>query len=210
MRKIVTLLAGLLCAVALWAQETPEQILNKLDAWMDRAETEGLSMTMDMKIPILGTFSTRVSELGQKTRLEMEAKGITIIDWEDGKTSWSYKSKNNEITIKNEKPDASSDADDGLSMMDGITDGYDVVLEKETADVWYFLCKKQKTNKDKDAPKKMNVSVKKGTYALDRFQASMSGVTITIYDMSIGVKEEDVTFDISRYPNAKIVDERNK
>ena len=95
-------------------------------------------------------------------------------------------------------------------MMDGITHGYDVVLEKETADVWYFLCKKQKTNKDKDAPKKMNVSVKKGTYALDRFQASMSGVTITIYDMSIGVKEEDVTFDISRYPNAKIVDERNK
>ena len=165
---------------------------------------------MDMKIPILGTFSTRVSELGQKTRLEMEAKGIKIIDWEDGKTSWSYNSKNNEITIKNEKPDASSDADDGLSMMDGITDGYDVVLEKETADVWYFLCKKQKTNKDKDAPKKMNVSVKKGTYALDRFQASMSGVTITIYDMSIGVKEEDVTFDISRYPNAKIVDERNK
>ena len=63
------------------------------------------------------------------------------------------------ITIEDSKTgSSSSEADDNLGLAKGVTDGYDAVLKSETADAWFFECKKQKSNKDKDAPKKMDIS----------------------------------------------------
>lgn len=41
---------------------------------------------------------------------------------------------------------------------------------------------------------------------VDRFEKE--GVRVTMRDFAIGVTEEEVRFDPSKYPNAKIVDKR--
>jgi outer membrane lipoprotein-sorting protein len=93
-------------------------------------------------------------------------------------------------------------------MFSGITDGYDVTLKKETADAWYFLCKKSKTNTDKDDPKSIDLVVAKGTYYPVSLKAKLSGVTMTLRDVSFGVTEQQVTFNPKDYPTATIVDKR--
>lgn len=53
-----------------------------------RFDTEGFSMVMDMKIPIMGTFSTKMFSLGKKYKAELDVKGETAITWSDGVTDW--------------------------------------------------------------------------------------------------------------------------
>ena len=93
-------------------------------------------------------------------------------------------------------------------MLSGVTDGYDVSLKNETSEVWNFVCKKSKSNKNKDDPKTMEVSVSKKNYQPTRLSAKASGITITMRDFAFDVTEKDVTFRQSYYPGATIVDKR--
>ena len=95
-------------------------------------------------------------------------------------------------------------------MFSGVADGYDVSIKKDTDRAWYIQCKKSKTNTNKDDPKNMEIVVAKGTYMPVSLSAKMSGVTMTMKDISYGVKEADVTFDISKFPNATVVDKRGE
>ena len=95
-------------------------------------------------------------------------------------------------------------------MFSGVADGYDVFIKKDTDRAWYIQCKKSKTNTNKDDPKNMEIVVAKGTYMPVSLSAKMSGVTMTMKDISYGVKEADVTFDISKFPNATVVDKRGE
>ena len=93
-------------------------------------------------------------------------------------------------------------------MFSGITEGYDVKIDKETATEWHIRCKRSKSNPDKDAPKRMDLVVAKGTYWPVSLTTSLTAATVTMRDLSYGVSEAQVTFDPKEFPNATIVDKR--
>ena len=139
----------------------------------------------------------------------MKAMGRELIIWTDGKCSWSYDAKENTIVIEDEL--GGTNDDNGLNMMDGLTDGYDVKLDKESEKAWLFVCRKLKDNPDKDAPKKMEITIRKSDYSLGQLKTSMKGVTLILSNISIGgINEASVTFDASKYPDATIEDKRGK
>ena len=208
MKKVLfSLFAMLLAASALLAQ-TQEEILAKMNQECDRFETEGFSVVMDMKLPILGTFSTQMYTLGDKFKGVVNAKGETSIMWSDSITDWDYDVSKNELTITNAKPSEDTEADDNVKVLKNVTEGYDVKLKKETAEAWYFVCTKSKDNTNKDDPKKMDLVVSKATYLPVSTTIKEKGVTVTMRDFAIGVSEEQVTFDPAKYANAKIIDKR--
>ena len=208
MKKLLSIIFFVVMAVVAVAQ-TPEEIISRMEAEMAKHdEKEGLAMTMDMKIPILGTFSSRTYTLGDKYRIEVSEDGKQTISWSDGKTDWTYSSEKNEIEIKKHEVKEKTETEGDAKMFSGITDGYDVKLDKETSDSWQFLCKRSKSNPDKDAPKKMTLIVAKGTYMPISLSAKVSAITITMRDLSYGVTEEQVTFNPKNYPTATIVDKR--
>lgn len=212
MKKYYFLLLAMLMGLTVTAQ-TPHEILEKMSRAMDYDKSVGMAMTMDMKIPILGTYSTRTYTLGDKMRMEVTAKGKKGIVWEDGNIAYSYDASKNTITITEFKAQGgggSTDDDDGLGMALSVTKGYDVKLLRETDEYWEFRCNKRKDNTNKDAPKQIDLSVRKGSYFLREMKTSMRGVTVTMRDFVLGVKEEDVTFDINQYKGAKIVDKRGE
>lgn len=205
MKRLIALFALFAWAIPALAQ-TPEEILSRMEAEVSQHESDGVIMTIDIKIPLLGTLSTTAWSLGDKMRGEISMGGERTIVWSDGVTQWSYTPKENTIEIEHDKPKASNEADS--EMFKGITEGYDVSIKKETDEAWYFLCKKSKNNKEKDDPKKMEVVISKSTYFPISLSAKLRGVTTTIRNIGFGVKEEQVTFNIDRYPGAKIVDKR--
>ena len=208
MKRIVLFLAALLASAAMMSAQTPEEIIKRMDEVMEKADKSGMAMTMDITMPIIGKASTRMYMVGEKTRADMSYKDKTGTVWMDETTSWDYDPAKNEITIENRKPsDNKSDADNA-EMLKGITEGYDVTLTNETADAWYFDCKKSKSNTNKDDPKKMKLVVAKGSYLPIELTAKMKGVTVSIKDVTFDVKESDVTYDPNKFPGAKITDKR--
>ena len=189
--------------------QTPQEIVSRMEAEMDKHdESEGIAMTMDIKIIIVGTISSRSYVLGDKMRVEASRDGNQFITWSDGKTDWNYDSGKNEIEITNAKPREKSETEGDTKLFDGITDGYDVKIDKETATEWHIRCKRLKSNPDKDAPKKMDLVISKGTYWPVSLSTSVTGASVTMRNISFGATEKQVTFDAKDYPNAKIIDKR--
>ena len=206
MRRFFTLVASLTLSVTSFAQSAQE-IISRMEAVMEKHDAEGMIMTVDVKIPIIGTMTTKSYMLDDKMLMEASMMGVDILTWTDGTTQWVYNSKSKEIEISNDTGSDSSDGGDA-EMFEGITDGYDVSISKQTADAWYISCKKSKSNKDKDDPKSMDLVVFKKDYSPISLSASMSGVKMTMRDISYGVSESKVTFNPADYPGAKIIDKR--
>lgn len=206
MKKLFSILFTFFALATIVVAQTPQEIVSKMESEIDKHENEGVIMSVDVKIPILGTMSTKSYTLGDKSRVEANWMGYTIITWIQGATQWEYNSKTNEVEISTIQEKAGSN--DDLEMFQGITDGYDVSIDKETSDAWYLYCKKSKSNPDKDAPKRMDLVVAKGTYMPMSLSAKMNGSKMTLYDFSFGVTEKQVTFNPADYPNAKIKDLR--
>lgn len=202
-RLIFVILASVALAFGASAQ-TAEEIVARMDKETEKGETQGLSMVMSMKLPVLGEFSTLIKARGDYSKAESTVKGEKVIIWSDSKTNWTYTPKNNELEITNSKGDDGNDAD----LAKGITSGYDVSIKKETADTWEIKCVKQKTNPDKDDPKTMDLVVSKKNYMIVRLVAKVKMVTITLRDFSIGVSLDEVKFDPSAFKDAKVVDKR--
>ena len=196
--------AAMMSVITLFAQST-EEIISRMDAEFEKHRNEGMVMTMDMKIILVGNISTQIMSLGDKYCGRV-ADASTVI-WGDGETTWTYNAEKNELTIENASKNSGveSNADD---MFSGITKGYDVKLQSETDKAWYFKCKKSRSNKDKDDPKKMDLVVEKGTYYPISLTAKAAIANISIHDVSFGVTEEQVTYNPAAYPNAKIIDKR--
>lgn len=206
-KTIITLFAVLMAATTIWAQ-TPEEIIAKMDQEVARFEKEGVNVIMDIRIPLLGTYSTEMHILGNLYKAILNVKDKTVITWSDSITTWDYDSSENQLTISPAKKTEDTEAKSNMKMLDGVTEGYDVKLKKETDQAWEFVCTKSKTNTKKDDPKKMNLIVSKTTYLPISVSVSEKGVKITMRDFAIGVTEESVRFDSSKYQNAKIVDKR--
>ena len=208
MKRILALLTACVLAVAAYAQ-TAEEILAKMEEVMDQVgEDSGLRMTMDIKIPILGTMSSKAWALGDKMRMEAEMMGKKLITWQDGKTEWTYDSDENTITIENQDQTKKSDEKENMKMFQSATEGYDVSISKENATSWTIKCKKNRSNTNKDDPKNMELVVAKGTYYPMSLSAKVDLVTVTMHDLSFNVTEKDVTFNQANYPTARIIDKR--
>lgn len=205
--KTLLLLAVLLMGGVAFAQ-TPEEILTRMEKAMEASETEGLSMVVDMKVPIIGTTPTTIQMLGEKSRMETKLLGKRLIMWTDGQTDWEYDERNNAIEISKNTLSGSSEAQENAEMFEGIGDGYDLSIQKETPEAWYIRCKKSKDNPEEDVPKSMDLVVAKGTYFPVSLKTKVSGVTVYIHNMRLGVSEKDVTFRLEDFPGAKVVDKR--
>ena len=208
MKKLIAIISFIALATTAMAQ-TAEEIVSRMNAEISKHnESEGFAITMDMKIILVGTISSRSYILGDKMRIEANKDGKDFVTWSDGKTEWSYDSETNEIEIKNAKPKEKSDKDSNTKMFKDVTEGYDVRIDKETATEWHIRCKRSKSNPDKDAPKRMDLVVAKGTYWPVSLTTSVTAASVTLRDISFGVTESQVTFNEKDYPGAKIVDKR--
>ena len=208
MKRILALLTAFVLAVAAYAQ-TAEEIVAKMDEAMSQvSEENGFRMTMDLKIPILGTMSTNAWTRGDKMRMEAKMMGKQLITWQDGETEWTYDADENTITIENQDKTKKSDEKENMKMFQSATEGYDVSIAKENADSWTIKCKKNRSNTNKDDPKNMEIVVAKGTYYPMSLSAKVDMVTVKLRDLQFNVSEKDVTFNKADYPGATIIDKR--
>ena len=208
MKKLIAIISFIALATTAMAQ-TAEEIVSRMEAEMSKHnESEGFAMTMDIKMIIIGTMSSRSYVLGDKMRIEANRDGKDFVTWSDGKTEWSYDSEKNEIEITNAKPKEKTNTDGDTKLFKDITDGYDIKINKETATEWHIRCKRSRSNPDKDAPKRMDLVVAKETYWPVSLSTSVTAASVTMRDISFGVTEEQVTFNPKEFPQATIVDNR--
>lgn len=205
MKAFFTTVLSLFVAAASFGQ-TAHDIVTRMDQVMAQHKDDGVEMTFEMKMPIVGTVSTKSYVVGNKYRLEIERDGEVTTAWSDGTTVWTYTPSEKKIEIDNAAP--ATNPDGNAEMLEGITAGYDVSISKQTADAWYIKCKKSKTNTDKDDPNTMDLVVDKATYLPKSLSAKVSLVTVTIKDLKYGVKESDVLFNPANYPGVQMVDKR--
>ena len=207
MKRFIALLAAFILAVAAFAQ-TPEEIITRMEEELDKLQVDGIVMTMDIKIPILGTMSSKAWNRGEKTRIEGTLAGVKIVTFIDGDTEWEYNSKENQIRIKPHDTGKVSQEESNAKLFDAVAEGYDVSLKKETPAEWHIHCKKSRNNPNKDDPSTMELVVAKGTYFPVSLSAKVSVITVTIRDLGFNVTEKDVTFNPADFPGATIIDER--
>jgi outer membrane lipoprotein-sorting protein len=208
MKRILALLTASVLAMAAYAQ-TAEEIIAKMDEVMSQVgEENGFRMTMDLKIPLLGTLSTNAWALGDKMRMEAAMMGKNLVTWQDGETEWTYDADENTITIENQDKTKKSDEKENMKMFQSATEGYDVSIAKENADSWTIKCRKNRSNTNKDDPKNMEIVVAKETYYPMSLSAKVDLVTVTMRNLQFNVSEKDVTFNKADYPSATIIDKR--
>ncbi len=207
MKATATFILALFAAVAALAQ-TPQEIVARMDDVMKEHEKEGVSLVIEVKMPIVGSMVSRSYTLGDKARVEADLMGVAMVTWTDGKSQWVYDSDKNQVEIKDWTVSDKSSTDGDAAMFSGIIEGYEIILKDETDDAWYLLCRKLRSNRDKDAPKSMDLVVAKGSYYPVSLRATVSGITLTMRDIAFGVSESLVTFNPSDYPGVKILDNR--
>ena len=205
----------MLAVAVLALAQTPQEIVSRMEKEMDKHEKDGMSMVVDVKVPILGTMTTKASFLGDRCRIEASMMGVDIITWSDETSEWIYNAKSNEVEIrklpvKTDKEGAARTADGAgdVDLFSRVSAGYDVSIKKETADAWFILCKKKSTNTEKDAPKSIDLVIAKGTYYPVSLSTKMSGVALTMRDVKFGVSEKMVTFSPEDFPGVTITDKR--
>ncbi len=202
MKKLFSVIVSLAFALSAWAQSA-EAILAKMDEAINQHEKEGVAMVVETKVPVVGTVRMKSLMLGDKVRMETKILGHLIIIWDDGETEYTLDAKKKELDIVKSSGVSAQDSGD-MGMFSGITNGYDVTIKKENADAWYILCKKSSNNPNKEDPETMDVVVAKGTYLPISLSTKIEGVKMTMRDLSFGVTEEQVSFDISQYPGVKV------
>ena len=189
--------------------QTPEEVVERMNAEFRKGDSLGMSFDFVMSIPILGTFRTTNYVLGDKLKVDLSDKDKTNISWSDGTTEWEYDSEKNEVKITNAKPKQENDNSGNTDLVTGVSEGYDLSFDRKTDDlVWYIVCKKNKSNKDKDDPKRIDLAVSKADYSTIYMKTKAKGINISMENFKVGVTEAEVTFNPADYPNVKTIDER--
>lgn len=205
---IICLFVTMIAPTMLCAQ-TPEEVVERMNAEFNKGDSLGMSFDFVMSIPLLGEFKTTNYVLGDKLKIDMSDKNKKSINWNDGTTEWEYDSEKNEIKITNAKPREKDENSGNTGLVTGVSEGYDLSFDKKTdAKAWYIVCKKNKSNKEKDDPKRIELAISKADYSTIYMKTKAKGIGISMENFKIGVTEKDVTFNPADYPNAKIIDER--
>ncbi|MBQ5486406.1 MAG: hypothetical protein IIT69_03040, partial [Bacteroidales bacterium] len=74
MKRIIILIATALAFAVAASAQTAEEIAAKMEQELAKGDTQGIAFTFDMKIPLIGTASTRLSYLGDKDRMDINFK----------------------------------------------------------------------------------------------------------------------------------------
>ena len=143
MRKILCTFLALTWALALFAQ-TGLEILNRTNEMVNSHNSDGISLFVDVKIPILGSISTRTMHVGDKTRMEFELKGKKIITFMEDTIQWIYSPEDNEVAMTNigDKTNSNPAADAGMDtgMFGDVAEGYDITIKSENLVKWVLAC----------------------------------------------------------------------
>ena len=99
MKKLLGLFTALLLALGAFAQ-TPEEIISRMEKEMEKHYEEGIVMTVDFKVPLLGNMTTKTYAKGDRLYLEGKMTGVDVVSWTDGVTEWTYNAQSNEVVIK--------------------------------------------------------------------------------------------------------------
>ncbi|MBO6161031.1 MAG: hypothetical protein J6O01_06075 [Bacteroidales bacterium] len=201
-------IAAMLLSGAVVSAQTPEEIVQKMSAQLDRCNAEGFSMDFVMKMPIVGTIRTHEQIFGKKMKTSMSNEEKDVVIWYDETTKWTFDSKDNTVTVENRALSSSEAEESDMKAFDRLRDGYGFKLQEETPEAWYILCKKTRSNKDKDAPGTMNLAVDKATFLPLYIRSKKSMFMVSIENVVPGVTEESVTFHPEAYPTAKVIDKR--
>ena len=205
---IIFFVGAMMAPMKLRAQ-TPEEVVERMNAEIRKGDSLGMSFDFMMSIPIIGEFRSTNYTLGDKLKIELLAKDKKVTSWNDGITEWEYDTEKNEVKITNAKPRENKANSGDTNLITGVSEGYDLSFDRKTNDkVWYIVCKKNKSNKDKDDPRRIDLAVSKADYSTIYMKTKAKGIGISMENFHIGVTEKDVTFNPADYPNAKIVDER--
>ena len=211
MRKILCTLIAFVWVTSALAQ-TGLEILNRMNERINSHDADGVSMFIDIKIPVLGTVTTKTLHLGDKTRMEIDVSGEKIITFLEDTIQWVYIPSKNEAsklgsTQKSNNPATDSGMDIGL--FNDVADGYDVSIKSENLVKWVLACKKKRSHPDKDAPKNITIEVRKETYHPLSFGSKIMGLTFTMRDFTFGVSEEQVAFNTDNFPGVRIVEQQD-
>lgn len=199
-------LAAIFLSNAALSAQTPEEIVGKMMARMDRGNIEGFFMDLNMKMPIIGTVRSHNSVSGDRLKSEVSSKEKNSIVWSDATTKWTLNPATREVTIENKG--ASDSGNYGVKSFDNLAEGYKLTLKKETENAWYIVCKKRGSNKNKDDAKKMELTVSKDTYLPICLSSKTLLVSVSIENYALGVTRESVTFDPAAYPGVTLIDKR--
>ena len=101
MKRILCFAIAFLSATISFAQ-TGLEIVNRMNERISSLKDKGLSVNVDIKVPVVGLVTTRTWVLGDKRRLDVNMKGHDIITFNDGKTNWVYMSESNSLIITND------------------------------------------------------------------------------------------------------------
>ena len=205
MKRLITIIVFMVIALSALAQ-TPQEIVSRMEDVMNANESRGIIMLVDIKMPLIGTITSKIYTLGDKTYTKGGMLGQRAYTWTDPETTYVYYPDNNEIVIE----DTEEDTDTETQMFDSISDGYDLVLTSENQRAWHIRGRKKKDNKEKDAPKKLEIVISKADYRPLSLTAKDTFMTMTLHGVSFGVNPEKVTFDMKKHAGAKVTDQRKK
>ena len=211
MRKILCTLIAFVWVTSSLAQ-TGLEILNRMNERINSHDADGVSMFIDIKIPVLGTVTTKTLHLGDKTRMEIDVSGEKIITFLEDTIQWVYIPSKNEAsklgsTQKSNNPAADSGMNIGL--FNDVAEGYDISIKSENLVKWELACKKKRSHPDKDAPKNITIEVRKETYNPLSFSSKIMGLTFTMRDFTFGVSEDQVVFNPDNFPGVRIVEQQD-
>lgn len=206
---LIICFVGAVAASMNLSAQTPEEVVERMNAEFRKGDSLGMSFDFLMSIPILGEFRSTNYTLGDKLRVDVFAKDNKNINWSDGTTEWTYDSEKNEVRITKAKPKENNSNSGDKNLVTGVSEGYDLSFDKKTNDkVWYITCKKNKSNKEKDDPKRIDLAVSKADYSTIYMKTKAKGIGISMENFKVGVTEAQVTFNPADYPDATIIDER--
>ena len=210
MRRFLCFAIAFLSATITFAQ-TGAEIVNRMNQRLSDRKADGIAMSVDVKIPIVGTVTTKTYSLGKKTRLEIESSKVNTITFIDDTLQWTYVPGSSEVLLTNIRPGNANASDNpgmDAGMFDDIPEGYDITIKSQNSVKWELVCKRKKSNKDDDSPKTISLEVRKETYEPISMSTKIMGINCTMHHFIFGVTEDKVTFNPDNYPGIKITDQR--
>ena len=202
---------ALVWAMAAFSQ-TGAEIIDRMNERINSRAGDGISLIVDVKVPVLGAIATKTAVLGEKRRLDVKMKEHNVITFSEKDTIWIYTEETNSIIISNDSVMAQSKSSNqggmNVDIFGDLTEGYDITIKSQNLVKWELACKRKKSNKDDDSPKNMTLEVRKETYEPISMSTKMMGINCTMHDFKFGLSEKEVTFNEADFPGVTIVDNR--
>lgn len=202
---------ALVWAMAAFSQ-TGAEIIDRMNERINSRAGDGISLIVDVKVPVLGAIATKTVVLGEKRRLDVKMKEHNVITFSEKDTIWIYTEETNSIIISNDSVMAQSKSSNqggmNVDIFGDLTEGYDITIKSQNLVKWELACKRKRSNKDDDSPKNMTLEVRKETYEPISMSTKMMGINCTMHDFKFGISEKEVTFNEADFPGVTIVDQR--